>query len=97
MSTPEMGTATPKPESTPAETEIKIGVEVKVIGTGAEGLSFRSGPGVNDARLKTVYDGEVFTVLEGPEEASGYRWWRLQDEEGTAGWGVHTWLELADQ
>jgi hypothetical protein len=33
-------------------------------------------------------------VLEGPQEADGHVWWRLEDEGGTAGWGSDTWLEL---
>jgi hypothetical protein len=97
VSTPEPLTATPELESSPVETEIKIGVEVKVKGTGVDGLSFRSGPGLNYARLKTVHDGDVFSVLEGPEEASGYRWWRLEDDGGTAGWGADAWLEATGE
>jgi len=90
-------TATRELEPAPSETEIKPGVEVEVVGTGVDGLSFRSGPGTNYARLKTVYDGATFTVLEGPEESGGYRWWRLEDEEGTVGWGVENWLQLAGE
>jgi len=97
LPTPEPPTATPEVEPSPSETEIKIGVEVIVAGTGIDGLSFRSGPGVNYARLKTVYDGETFTVLEGPEDADGHRWWRLEGKEGTVGWGADTWLQLAGQ
>jgi hypothetical protein len=93
MSTPERRTRTPEPEPVPVDAKIEKGVEVRVKGTGVEGLSFRSGPGVNYARLKTVYDDDIFTVLDGPQEADGHVWWRLQDEGGTAGWGADTWLE----
>lgn len=95
--TPGTPTATPEPESPAVEAEIAVGVQVRVTGTSAAGLSFRSGPGVNYARLKTVYDGEIFAVLEGPEEANGYRWWRLEDKEGTVGWGADAWLEVTGE
>lgn len=88
-------TATPEP--TPSEAEIEPGIEVKVVGAGIDGLRFRSGPGLNYATLKIVPDGETLTVLEGPEEADGYRWWRLQDETGTMGWGADNWLQPTDQ
>jgi uncharacterized protein YraI len=90
-------TATPESESPVVEAEIGVGAQVRVSGTGADGLSFRSGPGTNYARLMTVHDGEVFTVLEGPEEANGYRWWRLEDEGGTVGWGADAWLEATGE
>ena len=105
-STPKQPSPTPTPaarlptatsESTPSEAEIKPGIKVQVVGTGVDGLSFRSGPGRKYTRLKTVPDGETFTVLEGPEEADGHRWWRLQDKTGTIGWGVDKWLQPTGQ
>lgn len=89
--TVEPPTATPKPPA--QDIEIVPGIEVKVVNTGIDGLSIRSGPGTNYARLKTAYDGETLKVLEGPEETGGYRWWRLQDETDTIGWGAETWLQ----
>jgi len=93
--TSEPTTATPEP--TPTKVEIGPGVEVEVVDTGVDGLSFRSGPGTNYARLKTVYDGDTFTVLEGPEEAGGYHWWRLEDDAGTIGWVADNWLQPTGQ
>ncbi len=89
-------TATPTPKATPTPsvpTEIKVGVYVKVIGAEADALSYRSGPGLNYARLSIVKDGTILEVLEGPEEADGYTWWRLEDEDGFIGWAADTWLE----
>ena len=87
-------TATPKPTPTPSvPTEIKVGVYVKVIGAEADALSYRSGPGLNYARLSIVKDGTILEVLEGPEEADGYTWWRLEDEDGFIGWAADDWLE----
>ena len=95
--TAEPPTPAPTSEASASETEIRSGVEVEVSGTGVDGLSVRSGPGLNYARLKTAYDGETFTVLDGPEEANGHRWWHLEDAAGTVGWGAENWLQLAGQ
>jgi hypothetical protein len=99
-------TATPTPESTPTPsvpTEITVGGYVKVVGAEAEQLSFRTGPGLNYARLKLVDDGTILKVLPGededvPVEADGLSWWRLEDpsEEDEAlriGWAADEWLE----
>jgi hypothetical protein len=97
-------TPTPKPTPTPSvPTEIGVGVYVKVIGAEAEQLSFRTGPGLNYARLKLIDDGTILKVLAGegedvPVEADGLTWWRLEDpseedEELRIGWAADEWLE----
>ncbi len=87
-------TSTPKPTPTPSvPTEIKVGGYVKVVGAEADELSYRSGPGLNYARLTIVKDGTILEVLEGPEEADGYTWWRLEDEDEFIGWAADNWLE----
>ncbi|MEA3345497.1 MAG: SH3 domain-containing protein [Chloroflexota bacterium] len=92
---PPTPTSTPEPTVTPTPTPVEIGagIEVEVVGTGIDGLSFRSGPGINYARLKIAHDGEIFTVLDGPEEAGDYRWWHLEDTEGITGWAVEDYLQ----
>jgi len=88
----------PKPTPTPSvPTEIEVGVYVKVLGAEGDQLSFRTGPGLNYARLKLVDDGTILKVVEGddedvPVEADGLTWWRLEDpsEEDAdlkVGWG----------
>lgn len=85
---------TPSPQPTPTlPTEITVGGYVKVIGAEADQLSYRSGPGMNYARLKLVKDRAILKVLDGPEEADGYIWWRLEDEDGDIGWAAEKWLE----
>lgn len=87
-------THTPKPSSTP-HAEITVGSYVTVVGAGADGVSYKSGPGLNYARLGLLKDGTILKVLEGPEEADGYTWWRLEDEDGFTGWVADNWLEPA--
>jgi len=87
-------TATPTPQATPTPpTEITVGGYVEVVGAEADELSYRSGPGLNFARLGIIKDGTILEVLEGPEEADGYTWWRLEDEDGFIGWAADDWLE----
>ena len=87
-------TPTPKPTPTPSvPTKIEVGGYVKVVGAEADALSYRSGPGLNYARLTIVKDGTILKVLEGPDEADGYTWWRLEDEDGFIGWAAEDWLK----
>jgi uncharacterized protein YgiM (DUF1202 family) len=87
-------TPTPKPTPTPTvPTKITVGGYVKVVGAEADQLSYRSGPGLNYARLALIKDGTILKVLEGPEEADGYTWWRLQDKDGFIGWAAEDWLQ----
>lgn len=72
---------------------IAVGIRVRVIGTGADKLRLRSGPGLTYTTVTLVNDGHEFQVLEGPQEASGYQWWRLEDTDGTIGWAAANWLE----
>ncbi len=93
---PPLPTSTPTPRPTPTPTlptEITVGGYVKVVGAGADQLSYRSGPGLNYARLKLVKDGAILGVLDGPEEADGLTWWRLKDKEGDIGWAADEFLK----
>ncbi|HID87711.1 MAG TPA: SH3 domain-containing protein [Anaerolineae bacterium] len=94
---PPLPTATPTPLPTPTPTptvptEITVGGYVKVVGAEEDQLSYRSGPGLKYARLTLLKDGTILKVLEGPEEADGYTWWRLEDEDGFIGWAADDWL-----
>ena len=93
--TPRVTTPVPPTPTPTVPTEIAVGGYVKVVGAEAGGMSYRSGPGLNYARLAIVKDGTILEVLEGPEEADGYTWWRLQDEDGFIGWVADDWLEPA--
>jgi hypothetical protein len=78
---------------------VTVGGYVKVVGAGADQLSYRSGPGTNYVRLKLVEDGTILKVLGGPEKDSeGGIWWRLEDpaeanENLKIGWAAEEFLE----
>jgi hypothetical protein len=101
--TPFVPTATPRPTNvspatlaptaTPEGLFVNGGAEVS--GTGST-LRLRSDPGLQSTTLKTVADGTLLKILEGPREADGLRWWRLQDlADGAEGWAAETYLTPA--
>ena len=93
-------TATSTPTALPTVTltpipanEIVVGGYVKVTGVGKDMLSLRYGPGYDYARVALLMDGTVLKVVDGPEQADGFRWWRLEDlTDGTLGWTIEKWL-----
>ncbi len=85
-------TDTPEPTRAPSGA-IVVGGKVRVTGTGAARLNVRQAPGTTAAVVTRVGDGHVFTVLEGPQAADGYQWWKVQDDQGTVGWVAANWLE----
>lgn len=95
-------TSTPTPRPTPTPTlpaEVTVGGYVKVVGAEPDQLSYRTGPGMNYARLKLVKDGTILKVLGGPEkDPEGGIWWRLEDsaeedEDLKIGWAAEEFLE----
>ncbi len=91
---------TPVP-TTPANTptpsgNIAIGNYVAVSGTGGDGLRMHADANVASKVNYVAIDAEVFVVLEGPVNADGYIWWRLQDPmtKIAVGWGVANYLSV---
>ena len=101
--TPIVPTATPRPTVAPSPTlaptatpeGLFVNGEAIVSGTGST-LRLRSDPGLQTTTLKTVADGTHLKILEGPREADGLRWWRMQDPtDGAEGWAAETYLTPA--
>jgi hypothetical protein len=84
------------PEGTVPPTEIGPGALVVVQGTLGAGLNLRTEPstGTESRVVTNVREGTVLTVLEGPEEADGYTWWRMRAPGGEEGWGAANWIAL---
>jgi len=89
-------TQAPAPEPTAAQsTAVGVGARVEVTGTGAANLRVRQVPGIDAVSLRFVPDGTRFVVIAGPENASGYTWWKVDDQAGTVGWVAGQFLRLA--
>lgn len=63
-----------------------------VQGTGVQQLRLRAGPGLDKEMLCTLPDDTKLMVLEGPELADGYTWWKVQTDDGLVGWVAGDWL-----
>ncbi|MCX7791753.1 MAG: SH3 domain-containing protein [Chloroflexaceae bacterium] len=80
-------TVTPPPtitvEGSPAG--LAVGARARVINLGGAPLRARAAPGLSSPVTARIPEGREVTVLEGPIEADGYVWWRVEAAEG-AGW-----------
>lgn len=84
---------------TPTPQPITIGSTVVVTGVGADELNVRDKAGVLGTNiLFRTKDGSVFTVIEGPMQADGFTWWRIQDITNTSlnGWAVANYLRIVE-
>lgn len=85
---------TESPTEPPPPAVVAPGVTVVVKGTGGTGLSLRAKPTTQSKRVAVIKDGTELTVLDGPEKANGYVWWKLRAPDGKEGWGVTKYLAL---
>lgn len=90
LGTPGLGTPTVAALSSGA---VAAGQFVVVGGTDNLGIRLRFGPGATYSTIRIVMDGESFKVLNGPENAEGAAWWRVQDAEGNVGWAAEEFLK----
>jgi hypothetical protein len=67
------------------------------MGVDADELNIRDKPGVIGSNVVArAREGSVFTIVEGPQQADGFTWWRIQDiqDPSRAGWGVANYLRV---
>lgn len=83
--TPIFPTATTVPSPTPVV--LRVGGLARVSNTGGRPLRAREGPGLQAPARAAFSEGEEVRLLEGPEEADGYTWWRVEGASGT-GWSA---------
>ena len=95
QSTPALAlpTATPAPEATPTftptpepGTALAVGQPARVIAPG--GLNMRDAPSTGGTLVLQLGPGQRVDVVEGPTQADGYTWWRVDDGGGNQGWVV---------
>ncbi len=84
------------PDGPPSVAEFAIGDRVQVAGAP---LRVRVAPGTSEPDVSSEYYpgsmpvGSLGTVVDGPEEADGYVWWRIDYDRGVVGWSAQDWLE----
>lgn len=79
--------------STP-EPLFHVGMTVRAQTTEGEILNLREAPSRDATILLYIEDDTPLLLLEGPLEAEGYIWWRVQTPDGTEGWAVENNGEL---
>jgi len=74
-----------------------IGAFVQIMNTQGAGLKIRSNPGTGDKVFFVGMDGDLFTIVDGPDEKNGYSWWKLQgySDKNLEGWAAADYLTLA--
>lgn len=75
---------------------IEAGAKVVVQGTSPDGLNIRAQASTKSKILKNVKDKTTLEVLEGPEQAEGYVWWKVKAvrDPKIVGWAVGQYLKL---
>lgn len=86
-------TATPTmPSATAEPIVLQVGIEATVVNVGESPLRARRAPGVNQpVEVRFPQDSTVI-IVEGPVEADGYIWWRIEGEGGN-GWSAEQSLD----
>ncbi len=77
---------------TPTPMGIALGVTIRVDVDG--GLNVRPQPTTDNTPLFQAQYGELFTVVEGPENAQGLTWWRIESlaDPSRTGWAAGEFL-----
>ena len=73
---------------------IALGMNIKVSGTGNEGLRMRSGAGIDQQTMFVAQEGESFQIIEGPKILDSLIWWKIQslNDPGKTGWSVQDYM-----
>jgi hypothetical protein len=72
---------------------LEKGAKVVVGGTGTC-LNVRVAPGIKEAAVDCIADGEILVLEDGPVDVDGFQWWR---PEGRSGWVAGDWLRYVDE
>jgi hypothetical protein len=79
---------------------IQVGINVRVSGTGGDGLRVRNNPGIGGNPLFLAAENEVMVVKDGPQSNDGITWWLIGApyDESRQGWAAANYLvPLQDQ
>jgi hypothetical protein len=85
---------TPRPPETPTP-ELALRVDGFAVVTGTQGAALRArqAPGTNkDDIVARFQEGQTVKLLEGPQEATGMTWWRIE-LDGKSGWASAAYLQ----
>jgi hypothetical protein len=98
--TPIFPTPTPTPTKTPAV--LRVGATAQIVNTEGTVLRGRKQPSLKAAPTAAFKSGQRVRILEGPVDADGFTWWKLEGESGT-GWSAQqskegiVWLQPIEE
>jgi hypothetical protein len=69
-----------------------VGASVRVT-TKYQFINLRNAPGLTGEIIGQLQDGTIVTILEGPDEADGFSWWKVEDSEDNIGWAAERSVE----
>lgn len=81
----------------PTPVSIRVGSRVFVSGVDAQTLNVRDSTEINEQNIVfRAEEGAVFNVVDGPQQGSGFTWWRIQDpnDSSRVGWAVANYLSV---
>ena len=84
----------------PTPAAVQIGSVVVVEGVDANTLNVRSIANLTESTiLFRAEEGEIFNVIDGPEQSDGFTWWQIQDpaDVNRIGWAVSNFLTVQAQ
>jgi hypothetical protein len=92
---PTLPPPTPRPPATPT-LELALRADSFAVITGTQGapLRARNGPGTDQGIVTRIPEGSTVKLLEGPQEANGMQWWRVEID-GAQGWAAAPYLKPA--
>jgi uncharacterized protein YgiM (DUF1202 family) len=65
----------------------------KVVGLGGDALNLRTEPKTTAKILLTLKEGDLVSILEGPSDADGQSWYKVQ-ASGQTGWVSKRYIQL---
>jgi hypothetical protein len=94
----------PTPTLTPTEMPavLRVGASAQVVNIEGSVLRGRQQPNLKAAATAGFKSGARVRILEGPVEADGFTWWKIEGESGT-GWSAQqskegvVWLQPAEE
>lgn len=94
LPTPTVTLPTPIPSPSLPPGEFVIGAAVQVIGVETSGLNVRDTPGRDGLPRFLAYDDDTFVLVDGPQAADGFEWWRIEDPNDPTryGWAARNYL-----
>jgi hypothetical protein len=77
----------PTPAPTPTAPILQAGAQAQVVNVGNAALLVRGQPGTGQPVQARFPEGTQITIVEGPVEADGYTWWRIE-ADSISGWSA---------